>query len=209
MFFRLKVSVIIEKIKKKSLTTIQLKKIKELLLEYDIIYRTETDLLKITDGNKAVLDELAAYVELSFTDYLAEHKPYLTTEQIESLVKQGFEIGSHSFSHTYYPSICEDEQVEETLSSMEWLRLNFAVKEKLFAFPYTDFQIKKTFFQRIENEIDLSFGTANLKLDSIKNNFQRIPMEIVGRATAERIVKSEYIYFIVKKILDKHIIKRD
>ena len=209
MFFRLKISIIIEKIKKKPLTAIQFRLVQELLFKYGIRYKVAEDLLRVTDKSKDVLNDIATCLEINFADYLSEHQPYLTSEQIKSVINKGFTIGTHSYNHPYYPFLSEDEQVEETLRSTEWLNSNFGIQSRLFAFPYTDFQVTKSFFKRIENDIDLSFGTANLKQDSIVNNFQRIPMEIEGRLSAKQLVKAEYLYFILKKMLGKHIIIRN
>ena len=209
MFYRLKVSVIVEKIKKNPLTSSQLNHVKKTLFKYGIIYHSELDFLKITDHNKLVVEEIAVFLGVNFNEYLLEHKPYLTTEQIKNLIKQGFTFGSHSYTHPSYHTINEDVQIAETISSIEWIKDRFSIKDKLFAFPYTDFKIRKSFFEQIENQVDLSFGTANLKLDSVSTNLQRIPMEINGRTSAEKLIKSEYIYFILKKMLGRHIIKRD
>lgn len=209
MFFRLKVSVIVEKLKVKTLTPGQKKIFEEFLLRCGISFQSPNDLFCITDRNKFVLDDLAACLDFSFPDYLAEHQPYLTTAQIESLINKGFTIGSHSYNHLYYPSISEKEQLQETLDGMNWVNEHFSPEKKMFAFPYTDFQVKKSFFEQIEHKIDLSFGTANLKKDCIETNFQRVPMEIEGRTTAEKLVKTEYVYYILKRMLGKHLIIRN
>ncbi|MBP6260442.1 MAG: hypothetical protein KA370_02970, partial [Paludibacter sp.] len=58
------------------------------------------------------------------------------------------------------------------------------------------------------NDVDITFGTANLKLDSVKSNLQRIPMEIKGSASAASIIKNEYLFFILKMFISKHVIIR-
>lgn len=208
MFFRLKISILIENIFSKQLTKGQLNSIVSLMAQHELRYKHPKDLLQITDKNKILADLIAPILDISFSEYLSEHKPYLTTEQIKSLTKQGFSIGAHSASHPYYPNLSTEVQVEETLKSVRYVTKNFNADSRLFSFPYTDFEITKSFFDSIKNEVDLTFGTANMKLDEIDTNFQRIPMEIWNRKSAASIVKSEYVYFILKKMLGKHIIHR-
>ena len=46
--------------------------------------------------NEDVLDMVAEKISFSFELYMAEHKPFLTTQQLTSLSKDGFTIGAHS-----------------------------------------------------------------------------------------------------------------
>jgi peptidoglycan/xylan/chitin deacetylase (PgdA/CDA1 family) len=208
MFYRLKISILLDEILNKPNTKLENDLIAELMLSVDLRYEKAQDLLKITDKSKYIVDKIAAVLKVDFTEYLSVHQPYLTSEQIENLIKQGFSIGSHSMSHPYYPNLTEEEQVAETLNSFRFLQEKFKLDARLFSFPYTDFGIKKSFFERIKNEIDFSFGTANLKLDEVKTNFQRIPMEIVGSKNAASIIKTEYFLFLLKRLLSRNIIRR-
>ena len=208
MFFRLKLSVMIEAVLAKHTTKAQEKLLVEIMSSVGLVYEKPRDLLKITDRTKSITDKIAAVLELDFKEYLSTYKPYLSSTEINNLISQGFTIGGHSMSHPYYPNLSEAEQVNETLNCMHFLQDNFEIESKLFSFPYTDFGLSKSFFEKIKNEIDFSFGTANLKLDEINTNFQRIPMEIMGMKNAKLIIKSEYWQFIIKRIFSKHIIHR-
>ncbi|MEA4937714.1 hypothetical protein SDC9_83224 [bioreactor metagenome] len=208
MFFRLKASLLIEKIANKEITAGQKSFIVELFLQNNLSYNHAKDLLKITDRNKELLDQIAPVLGVDFGEYLSVHQPYLTTPQIENLIKQGFSFGAHSVSHPYFPFLPEDLQVEQVLECLRFLQSKFKVSERLFSFPYTDYEIKQSFFNKIRQDIDLTFGTANLKLDEIPTNFQRIPMELWRSYSAERIVKTAYLFFIVKMIFNKHVIYR-
>ncbi len=209
MFFRLKVSILIEQMNTKGVTAGQKSHITTLFSKKGLKYEIPMDLHSITDANKEILDEIAPLLDISFAQYLSVHQPYLNTPQIESLIQQGFTVGAHSVSHPYYPLLNEDAQVMQTLKCIQFLNENFGIKERTFSFPYTDFEIKKTFFDRIKNEVDLTFGTANMKLDEIENNFQRIPMEIPDRENAGSIIKSEYLFFLIKMLIGRHMIKRN
>lgn len=102
----------------------------------------------------------------------------------------------------------EKLQLKETLESVSFLKNNFHQNEILFSFPFTDFNVKKSFFEQITDEIDLTFGTANMKKDEIVTNLQRIPMERAEYKDAESILKAEYLFFILKKMVGRHIIYR-
>lgn len=208
MFYRMKVSILIERVNVKSLSSGEMQNVITSFRRYGMQYKNVFDFLSITYQNRLLLDEVASVLEVNFSEYLVKNKPYLTSEQIEGLRKKGFTFGSHSVSHPYYYEIGEDEQVKETLDCLKFLTENFDIKERLFSFPFTDYGVKKSFFERIEQDIDLTFGTANIKLDSVKTNFQRIPMEVSVGNSAEDIIKSEYLNFIIKRFFGKHIIKR-
>jgi len=208
MFFRMKASILIETIAYKPLTKAQQNSIQQLFIKHSLSYQFAHDLLKISDKNQSILDDIANILEVSFDDYLKTHQPYLTTNQIQNLIKQGFSIGAHSVSHPYFPDLSEDQQVEQVIDSMQFLHDNFQITEKLFSFPYTDFDIGQSFFEKIRQEVDLTFGTANLKLDSIATNFQRIPMEIKNSKSASQIIKKAYALYIIKMFMNKHIIER-
>lgn len=208
MFYRLKVSILIDKIRSKELTAGQEKLIKSLFSNVGIVYKDVCSLRQINDNTKPILNQIAEMLEVSFTDFLKDYQPYLTTDQINNLISQGFQVGAHSVSHPYYPDLKENEQIKQTLDSIHFLVENFNIKNRLFSFPFTDYKVKKSFFEAIMSEVDLTFGTANIKLDAVATNLQRIPMEIIKRKDAAMIVKSEYLLFIIKKLMNRHIIKR-
>ena len=208
MFYRLKVSILIDKIRFKELTTGQEILIKSIFSNVGLIYKDVCSLRQINDNTKHILNQIAEMLDVSLIDFLKEYQPYLTTDQINNLISQGFQVGAHSVTHPYYPDLKVDEQIKQTLDSIHFLVENFDIKNKLFSFPFTDYQVKKSFFDTIKPEIDLTFGTANIKLDEIATNLQRIPMEVSNREDAETILKSEYVLYILKKMIHKHIIKR-
>ncbi|TSA28283.1 MAG: hypothetical protein D4R67_04175 [Bacteroidetes bacterium] len=208
MFFRMKASILIDTITRKELSAGQKKAVTGIFNQHNLTYNSASDLLRITDQNKEILDTLAPVVGVCFAEYLATHQPYLTTNQIHELIQQGFSIGGHSVSHPYYPMLPEEAQVKQTVDCLSYLADNFNIQERLFSFPHTDFNVKKTFFDKIRDHVDLSFGTAGLKLDLLETNLQRTPMEVPGYSSAEEIVKTEYLYFILKRVVGKHKIHR-
>lgn len=140
--------------------------------------------------------------------FLSEYKPYMTTGQIHELINKGFAIGSHSASHLYYADISLQQQLDETLSSMKILKDEFNLTQQLFAFPFTDHGVGKEFFSKVyEAGIDYTFGGAGIKNDIDKRQLQRVPME-GWDATAQQILKSEYLYYLLRTPLFKNTIQR-
>lgn len=209
MFFRLKFSILAEKIQTSGLSKGQKSGIEAIFKANGLLYNSSKDLFRVKDDKKSIADELAPILEVDFSEYLKKNEPYLTHSQIKSLIDKGFTIGAHSMTHAYFPDLSEEKQLYETLESIDWVKKNFKQQVNLFSFPYTDFEIGKSFFEKIVNDVHISFGTANLKLDSIKTNFQRIPMEIENSRNAQQILKNEYLYFLFKMLINKHIIIRN
>jgi peptidoglycan/xylan/chitin deacetylase (PgdA/CDA1 family) len=153
---------------------------------------------------------IANDMDADFENFLKDYKPYMTSEQIRSLIAQGFSIGSHSCSHPYYEDLSIEKQVSQTVDCLDVLQKDFQIKEKLFAFPFTDHGVSKKFFEQIldSGKIDFSFGGAGIKKDIHPRQFQRIPMEGWG-ASAEQIIKSEYLYYLLRAPLFRNTIKRN
>ena len=76
----------------------------------------------------------------------------------------------------------------------------------VFSFPFTDNGVGKGFYDKVNKELDLTFGTAGIKKDVTHKNLQRIPME--ENKSASEIIKSQYLYYIFKKLAGKNKIKR-
>jgi peptidoglycan/xylan/chitin deacetylase (PgdA/CDA1 family) len=135
----------------------------------------------------------------------------MTSQQIQELIKQGFTVGSHSCDHPEYRFLSLDEQIEQTRKSTEEIISKFNLDYKVFAFPFTDYEVKKLFFDKIfmkENPIcEITFGCAGLKHDSVKNNLQRIPIE-KSEYKARTILATEYLYYLLKIPFGKNVISR-
>lgn len=161
------------------------------------------------DLEKEISPESSAEIKNEIHTFLKEYRPYMTSDQIRSLIAQGFAIGAHSCSHPYYEDLALDQQLAQTFDCMDILQRDFKVKEKLFAFPFTDHGVSKAFFERIfENgRMDFSFGGAGIKRDVHPRQFQRVPME-GWKAGAEQILKSEYLYYLLRSPLGKNTILR-
>jgi peptidoglycan/xylan/chitin deacetylase (PgdA/CDA1 family) len=134
----------------------------------------------------------------------------MSTDQIQNLLNLGFSIGSHSVDHPLYIKISLEQQLTQTIQSQEFLEQKFGINYRVFAFPFTDYGVKKDFFRHIfeKENFDLSFGGAGLKKDCIQQNLQRFPMESQKNDLAKKMLSSEYLYYLLKMPFGMHNIVR-
>jgi peptidoglycan/xylan/chitin deacetylase (PgdA/CDA1 family) len=159
-------------------------------------------LLKINLKQENLLDEVAAGAGLSFDDYLAEHKPYLESDELDILKKDGFTIGSHAHDHPLFSALLPGEQLLEIQTSMQKLARWIDPDLKLFAFPFTDYGVKRSFFEEAHKLqlFDMSFGTAGLHSDVVPYHLQRIPMEEPYNKFGTQVFNYQYTKAIVNKL---------
>ena len=181
LFYRFKASILYNKLKDKSL-------------------------LSITYKDKAQLDNVANQHNIDFTEYLANKKPYLSSDQIKELINDGFTFGAHSLDHPLYNGLTKEQQLIQTRESVETIMSRFNLDYKVFSFPFTDDGVSKAFFEEVSSSVDFTFGCAGLKEDSAKSHLQRIPMEL--EKAGKDIIKGEYLYYIMKEKAGKHKIVR-
>jgi peptidoglycan/xylan/chitin deacetylase (PgdA/CDA1 family) len=167
--------------------------------------------LGVTYRRRTELDEMAKLVDIDFKAFLKVKKPYLTSTQISELVQTGFYFGAHSKDHPLFKDLVQDDQVTQYRDSLTMIQQEFGLTYGLFSFPFTDDGVTSSFFNALSAEgmppLDTTFGTAGLKEDPVDFHFQRIPMEI-KKLPASRILKGEYLYYLLKGLLGKDKISR-
>jgi len=210
MFYRYKVSILIEEIQKHKDNPDFWKKFHILKQKYCIqngYYRTV--LLNLDHTAIPFIHETAKLIHLDFKEYLKDRKPYLTRTQIRELIQKGFTFGGHSIDHPNFSRLREDERITQALQSTKEVCEQFDLSCKAFAFPFTDHGIGKAFFDAIYayDQVDLSFGTAGLKHDSMHRNLQRIPMEEFNLSAARRL-KTDYFYYMLKSLIGRNTLIR-
>ncbi|MFP5470628.1 MAG: polysaccharide deacetylase family protein [Bacteroidia bacterium] len=178
-------------------------------LKASLLYDTlnEKNLFNLSYSQNDQMHEIALRNKVTFGEYLKNHKPYLTTEQIIDLRNCGFTFGSHSVDHPDYRLLPIEKQVEQTLKSLSEIKKTFNLSYSVFAFPFTSDEISVRFFDKTQAEVDFYFGTSGIKKDNITNVFHRIPMEQKTKK-GQDIIKQEYLYFLIKKIFNKNRITR-
>ncbi|MEZ4911241.1 MAG: polysaccharide deacetylase family protein [Saprospiraceae bacterium] len=192
LFFRYKASLIIHTIQHSSEKHNTVKQILD-------TSEVNQSLLAIQYADRAVLDIIADAISLDFDAYLKENTPYLSSQQIKSLIQQGFYFGAHSIDHPEYRHLDLPEQINQTKESVAKIIANFGLDYRLFSFPFTDYSVSQQFFTHLQqqNITDLTFGCSGLKTDSAPNHFQRIPCEMAN-LSAKQIVNAELLYFLAK-----------
>jgi peptidoglycan/xylan/chitin deacetylase (PgdA/CDA1 family) len=166
-------------------------------------------LLELGYEDLSKIEELAAALGLSFMDYQAKYRPYLSAAQINELSSQGFTFGAHTADHIDFRELDEAEQYDQLAISIHGLQSGFTIPHKVFSFPFTDFSIRKVFFEKIQRDklCELTFGSAGIKEDSARFNIQRVPVEEYGDDFLAEL-KKEYLYHILLKSLGKARINR-
>ena len=165
-----------------------------------------TGLINTTIKDVNAINELAAENGINFENYLTEKQPYLTSNQINELIEQGFTFGAHSQNHPLYSNLSLEEQLAQTKNSINKITTQFNLSYKAFSFPFTDDGVSVAFFNQIKNDVDLTFGCAGIKNDAIPFHVQRLVMET--EQNAETILKTEYFYYLMKLFVGKNKIVR-
>ena len=163
-------------------------------------------LLSIDYHQGHLVDELATVCEYDFAEYLATCQPYLTSEQIRWLLKQGFTIGSHSIDHPLYATLSVEDQLYQTLESLRFLEERFQIRYRAFAFPHSDAGVTMDFFRVLfdEGNLDVSFGTGGMLPHFFARNFQRFSMEKT-LLPAESILAKQYARFLYRTMTGRGI----
>ena len=157
-------------------------------------------------ADTAALLDLSQQNGIDINGFLKEYKPYMTIAQINDLANFGFTIGAHSLDHPMYARLEDKEQLRQTTESIQYMRETFGVSNPPFAFPFTDFGVKPSFFAQLSPDT-ISFGCAGLKHEKQNGHFQRLAIEKSTQG-AGAIITAEYWAYMGKMILGRHIAKR-
>jgi peptidoglycan/xylan/chitin deacetylase (PgdA/CDA1 family) len=203
MFYRHKVSLILEELKTNSNSG----KVADYL--NITTENIKTTIQKTEYYESSRLDDIAEILGLSFRQYLDFHKPYLSSSQIIEIQSNGFTIGNHSKDHPNFKTINFEEQKRQIETASSYLKNNFNTSPLYFAFPFGDDQIKNELFHYIfkEANFELSFGVSGLKSDDFKKHLHRIPME-TGDLSAMEIMKLQCFKYLIRKMTGSNQIKR-
>lgn len=162
-------------------------------------------ILAIPYADRHRMDELAQISWLDFGPQIEELRPYATETELKVWRDAGYSLGAHSMDHPDYRELEPDEQVRQTIDSMDWVQQQFNLDYRAFAFPFTDAGLPKQLFDTLsehERPPDLLFGSGGLNLERHPGHYQRIPVEQMRGNLADAL-KTELLYFRLKKRLGR------
>lgn len=207
LFYRYKVSLLIEKISKEDVSRIKLSTY--LGINENNLEELRDRLLSLNYSDTQEIDRMATMLALDYTEYLNVNQPYLSKNQLKQLIEKGFSIGSHSLNHPLFKDIDIKEKKRQITESFHYLEKELNIKDYYFSFPFSDESVECDFFDWLYKDANckLSFGISGLKHDFTKYHLHRIPFE-KQTTSVQNIVKGEYLYYIIKSIFNKNIIDR-
>lgn len=163
----------------------------------------------ISYANRHLLHEIAAILEVDINLYMQARPIYMNKDQIREMIDAGFYFGGHTYTHPPLDQISFDEQKQEIISSIDWLKKNFGIEYSMFAFPFSDKSASKKLLSELfdyDKDI-LIFGNSGLKQDIDPRIIQRFSFENPNRETAKLVV-TENLYKVFNKLIGKYKIKR-
>ncbi len=125
-------------------------------------------LLQITAGEEPLVQELLTRLGIDARRYLQDVQPYLTSEQLRQLHRDGFTIGAHSCSHRRLQNLPRHEAEREIVESCRIVREITGAAEVPFAFPYFGGGLDRAWLAALREQHDfigLFFDTQGVRAD--------------------------------------------
>lgn len=173
--------------------------------KHGISVSLESFISSITYNERHFLDILAEDLEINFTDFLKEHRPYLTKIEVSDMARRGFTIGAHSHDHPEFYAISPEQQIQQIDKSVEFVTSLVHQKIMSFSFPFTDHEVNNNVFNHLHSKVSLSFGTAGLKKDELQHHLQRIPFE--NNLSFNEQIKSSLLKSIARSLMFSNTVK--
>jgi hypothetical protein len=154
------------------------------------------DILFLSEKSERTLNKIADILNFDFESYLKNKRPFVTNENLENLVKDGFTLGGHGIDHQHFFKLNIEKQIGQTMESIKFLVKNFDIDYKVFAFPYSDYGVSDEYFTKMRDIVDLFFGTSAFMRE--KSNF------ITQRFSSENgfcDLKQSISYLLTQRIL--------
>jgi peptidoglycan/xylan/chitin deacetylase (PgdA/CDA1 family) len=85
---------------------------------------------------KLIRELWESVMPFSLEDYLAKYSPYLSSNQIGTLIKEGHSIGSHSNTHPLFDKLSDEEAKKEIENSIKALSEKYKININSFSFPF-------------------------------------------------------------------------
>jgi peptidoglycan/xylan/chitin deacetylase (PgdA/CDA1 family) len=126
------------------------------------------DLCACRQPQHPLIGQMSALLEVDSKAWLESEQPYVTTAQCRELLQAGFALGAHSIDHPLYAALSAEEQVRQTVVSMDSIANRFGLNYRAFAFPYGEFGVDRNFVPAMVKRgvAEVFFGTRGVVPDS-------------------------------------------
>jgi peptidoglycan/xylan/chitin deacetylase (PgdA/CDA1 family) len=154
---------------------------------------TQIKLLSLGHDAESLLDTTAKALGMDFGEYLRTAQPYLTGEQVQRLLADGFTVGAHGLDHQRFSLLSLEEQLRQTSGSVAVLEQRFGIRCRAFAFPHDDAGVGESYFIRAvrETSVAVFFGSGGMGQGKVPRCLERVCMDDACRP-AGRILRDEY-----------------
>ncbi|MFT7251742.1 MAG: peptidoglycan/xylan/chitin deacetylase (PgdA/CDA1 family) [Flavobacterium sp.] len=204
------ISIIISHLNSNNFEKTTLDKISQILsFTYNNVEEFKQNIINIKYSEREKINDVLSFLNINIKEYLKEHKPYITKEQIQEMIDDGFYFGGHTMTHPPLNQLNHNEQKDEIINSIDWLKNNFNIDYSLFAFPFSDKSISKKLLNELfeyDNNIRV-FGNSGLKKDMDERIIQRFSLENPKKQIEKQII-TENLYKYFNKLIGKYNIKR-
>lgn len=166
--------------------------------------------LKLKSVKEKEIDQVFELLNINEKEYLEEKKLYLSRDEIQEMMDNGFYFGGHSMSHRPLHELTFEEQKREIIDSVQWLKDNFGTTYSFFAFPFSDKGISSKLIEELfayDSNLIL-FGNSGIKRDVDSRVIQRFSLENPKKHTTKVLVV-ENLYKYYNKLVGKYKIKRN
>jgi peptidoglycan/xylan/chitin deacetylase (PgdA/CDA1 family) len=112
------------------------------------------------------LDAVCAILRVDVGGVLEERRPYLTTEQAQTLAADGFALGAHGRGHAKLNLLGRRAQGEEILASCQAVQALSGQEQVPFAFPFSGYGVPREFLVGLRAEhpfLGLFFDSHGLR----------------------------------------------
>ena len=204
MFYRHKVSLLLGVYKKSKYRDKAInKKICDLLniCNYADI---PNSIFSVTYKQKDILDQIADILDVSFSQYLENNKPYLTSMEITEMLNDGFYFGAHSLDHPYFKILDMKDKRMQIIDSLSYIK-KFNINYKYFAFPFSldESQTSQNIVRELSGKyVDYTFSSHAFSKKNTATHFQRFTTEN-NNLPLNLFLQRSYLTNYYKSILSK------
>jgi peptidoglycan/xylan/chitin deacetylase (PgdA/CDA1 family) len=156
-----------------------------------------------------LIEELSQLLDIDWASFVREYRPYMTVAQIKDWLSKGLDVGAHSIDHPLYADLPLDQQINQTLGSVDWVSTIFSPGYRAFAFPHVDRGVKDDFFRRMNppHAPGLIFGNNT----GMQEKHDFVLHRFIGENPAvpiEKMVKAVLAYSAFRKAIGRPYVRR-